>query len=63
MGQVKNGPSKICGRQSSKYFKWKQTISLEIFKGCPQILLGPFLNMLTQIIVCDFVKVVIVDFK
>ena len=32
----KNGPGKICG---------KQTISLQFFKGClPQISLGPFLN-------------------
>ena len=31
----KNGPGKICGRQSLKYLKWyglpKQTISLQIF--------------------------------
>ena len=42
----KNGPSKICGRQS------KQTISLQFFKGCvPQILLAPFLNTLTQLLI------------
>ena len=38
----KNGPSKICGRQPSK--------NLKFFKGClPQILLGPFLNILSHI--------------
>ena len=43
----KNGPSKICGRQPSKNLKG---YGLQIFKGClPQILLGPFLNTLTQI--------------
>ena len=39
----KNGPSKICGRQP-----------LKKLKGClPQILLGPFLNTLSQI-VCNY---------
>ena len=52
---VKNGPSKICGRQPLKSLKWwygllRQTISLQILKGClPLILLGPFLNTLTHI--------------
>ena len=37
----KNRPSKICGTQP-----------LKNFKGClPQILLGPFLNILTHLIV------------
>ena len=37
----KNGPSKICGRQLLK--------NLKFFKGyLPQILLGPFVNTLTQ---------------
>ena len=49
----KNGPSKICGRQSLKNLKWcdllKQTNHFKFFKCCvPQILLGPFLNTLTQ---------------
>ena len=36
---LKNGPSKICGRQPLK--------NLKFFKGyLPQILLGPFLNTL-----------------
>ena len=39
----KNGPSKICGRQPLKN-------PFKFFKGClPQILLGPFLNTLSQI--------------
>ena len=39
----KNGPSKICGRQPLKKLKG-------FFKGClPQILLGPFLNTLSQL--------------
>ena len=38
----KNGPSKICGRQPYHF---------SFFKHClPQILLGPFLNTLTQIL-------------
>ena len=49
----KNGPSEICGRQPLKNFKGysllKQTITLQIFKGCiPKIILGPFLNTLSQ---------------
>ena len=40
---IKNGPSKVCGRQPYPY-------PFEFFKGClPQILLGPFLNTLTHI--------------
>ena len=35
----KNGPSKICGRQPLKNFKWYGLLSC-----IPQILLGPFLN-------------------
>ena len=41
----KNGPSKICGRHRLKIYPFK------FFKGClPQILLGPFLNTWTQLI-------------
>ena len=51
----KNGPRKICGRQPlrnlKRYGVLRQTISLQIFKGCfLQILLGPFLNTWTQIV-------------
>ena len=47
----KNGPSKICEWQPLKIWRgmvgFKQTISLQIFKGChSQILLGLFLNTL-----------------
>ena len=43
----KNGPSKICGRQSLKNLKGYGL--LKFFKGCrPQILLGPFLNSLSH---------------
>ena len=43
----KNGSSKICGRQPLKNSKWHH---FKFFKGClPQVLLGPFLNTLTQI--------------
>ena len=50
----KNGPSKICGRQPLKKLKGyglrKQNVPLKFFKIClPQILLGPFLNTLSQI--------------
>ena len=51
---LKNGPSKICGRQPLKI--WSDMVCLsrpyhfKIFEGClPQILLGPFLNILAQI--------------
>ena len=49
----KNGPSEICGRQSLKNLKpyglFKQTISLQIFKGwLSQILLELFLNALSH---------------
>ena len=55
----KNRPSKISGQQHLKNMKWygllRQTISLQIFKGClPQIFLGPFFNILTQILVKTF---------
>ena len=48
-----NGPSKIYGRQPliklKGYSLRKQIISLQFFKGClPQILIGPFLNILPQ---------------
>ena len=54
MEQSIQGPSRIFGRQPLKKFKryglLKQTIFLQIFKGClPQILLGPFLNNLSHI--------------
>ena len=42
----KNGPSKICGRQSLKNLN--RPYPLKFFKGClPQILLGPVLNTLS----------------
>ena len=51
----KNRPSKICGSQPLKNFKGYTSLpkvdhtTSTIFKGCvPQILLGPFLNTLTQ---------------
>ena len=49
----KNEPSKICGREPLKILKGysllKQTIFLQIFKGChPQFLLGPLLNTLSH---------------
>ena len=49
----KNRQSKTCGRQPLKklmgYDLFKQTISLQIFKGSLlQILLGPFLNTLSR---------------
>ena len=44
---LKGGPSKICGRQPLKNLKW----NFKFFKGClPQILLGPLLNILSQMI-------------
>ena len=50
----KKGPSRICGRQPLKNLKWyglKQTILLQFFKGyLRQILLGPFLNTLSQVL-------------
>ena len=53
MEQSIQGPSRIFGRQPLKKLKryglLKQTIFLQIFKGClPQILLGPFLNNLSH---------------
>ena len=48
----KNGPSKICGRLPLKKVKVRRPYNLKVFKGClPEILLGPFLNTLTQITV------------
>ena len=49
----KNGPSKICGRQSLKklkgYFCLSKPYPSKFFTGClPQILLGPFLNTLSK---------------
>ena len=52
----KNRPSNICGRQPLKYLKGysllKETISLQFF--LPQILLGPFLNTLSQMYLTEF---------
>ena len=49
--EFKNGPSKICGRQPLKNLKYlNRPYHFKCFKGClPQILLGPFLNILTHI--------------
>ena len=54
---LKNGPSKICGRQHLKHLKrygllcLGRPYHLKLFKGCLlQILLGPFLNTLTQLL-------------
>ena len=47
----KNRPSKICGSQPLKNFKGYTSLPKvdHTTKGCvPQILLGPFLNTLTQ---------------
>ena len=51
----KNGKSKICGRQPLKIWgdmvRWGRPEQFKFFKGClSQILLGPFLNTLPQII-------------
>ena len=58
MGKVfKNGTSKICRRQPLKNLKWYGL--LQLYKVClPQILLGPFLNTLSQLcfLVIWFVK-------
>ena len=51
---LKNGPSKICGREPLKNFNGYETdhISSNICKGClPQNLLCPFLNTWTQMMV------------
>ena len=43
----KNGPSKICGRQPLKHL----SLPFKFFKGSlSQILLGPFLNTLSQMV-------------
>ena len=54
----KNGPSKIYERESLKYLKGYDLLKADwpypfkYFKGCfPQILLGPFLNALSQTVV------------
>ena len=57
----KNGPNKVCRRQSLKNLKGygllKQTISLQFFKGClQQVLLGPFLNTLSHLKVGLFLE-------
>ena len=46
----KNGPSEICGRQTLKNLVCiADHITSNFLKGClPQMLLGPFLNTLTQ---------------
>ena len=52
----KNGPSKICGRQSLKNLKGYAVCSnrqypFKCFKDClPQILLDPFLNALSHLL-------------
>ena len=54
--EFKKGRSKICGRQSLKNLKGyglpkADHAPFKFFKGClPQILLGPFLNTWTQLI-------------
>ena len=46
----KNEPSKICGRQPLKSYLKLTIYHFNLFRGClPQILLGPFLNTLTQL--------------
>ena len=57
MGQsIQEWSSKICGRQPLKELKGygllRRPYPLKLFKDCfPQILLGPFLNTLFQILV------------
>ena len=47
----KNGPSNICGRQPFKKLKCRP-YHCKCFKGClPQILLDPFLNTLTHLLI------------
>ena len=51
----------MCGRQPLKKLKGygllKQTISLQIFKGClPKILRGPFLNTLSHLQLVHLLK-------
>ena len=55
----RNGPSKICRRQLLKNLKWyglpSRTYRFKILKGhLPQILLGPFLNTLTELVPENF---------
>ena len=51
-GQVlKNGRTKICGKQPLKIWSDNRPYYFNFFKGClPQILLGPFWNTLSQIL-------------
>ena len=57
----KNGPSKICGRQPLKNMK---SYHYKFFKGClPQILLGPFLNALTQMFLIKLIHMVLAKFQ
>ena len=57
MGQsIQEWSSKICGRQPLKKLKGygllRRLYPFKLFKDCfPQILLGPFLNILFQILV------------
>ena len=51
----KNGPSKICGSQPFKIWRdmfcLSRPYTFKFFKGClPQILLGPLLNTLSQML-------------
>ena len=54
----KNGPSKIYGRQRFKKLKLYGLLKpypIKIFKGClPQVLFGPFLNTLCQMLFCQY---------
>ena len=51
----KGGLSKFCGKRPLKNLK--QTISLQLFKGClPQNLLSPLLNTLSYIPLTIFTK-------
>ena len=46
---LKNGPSKICGRQPLKKLK-RRPDPFKFFKGClPQVLFGPFLNIFSHV--------------
>ena len=56
---LQNGPSKICGRQPLKNLKGFGLLQvdhtpLNFVKGClPQMLLGPYLNTLSHMILTD----------
>ena len=46
----KSGPSKFCGRQPLKYFKYLRPYPFNFFKGClQQNLPSPLLNTLSQL--------------